>query len=271
MAVFQPFSFLQGVTVGPTPTPTSSPIPTSTPTPTPTSTPGGLPAWFSNFTFLYDANETTTFTDQSGNGNNGTENIIGSAAITHNAGAAPYWAFTAPTAASDQGYVSSGIALGNYGITAGFTGFIVFKMTTTVGNDLSTFMRADAGNPELQIYKERNSTDVTSRIASSNFPGTRRDITKATNGYNAWNIVFFYQDMTAGTWNAAMNSGAAFSSTTSNTSADTNNQTITVGREAVSSTAPNIFDIGAVGIGLDYIGTSDFASIYNYYDAIYSF
>lgn len=84
MAVFQPFSFLQGVSVGPTPTPTSSPIPTSTPTPTPTSA--------LVFNFTYDKKVTNIGSAGSLDPNVNDSNVRNNS-VTYNPSTDSWWVF----------------------------------------------------------------------------------------------------------------------------------------------------------------------------------
>lgn len=230
-----------------------------------------LPAVVQDFVFFYSADQGSSWTDQSGNGNDGTESVIGSggtSAITYNAGGAPFWEFTAPNPTSEQRYVDTGIAPGLQG---DLTLFVVFQDTDTSDN-ANLILAFDGGTDQLSIGTSRSTVTI-----FSNIRGT-------SNVSNLSLAPYIAQD----TWFSAV-SRQSISSNTSTILVNNINRTLnpgsgvgtatnidvsanyTVGRAILSGTQSSNMKIAAAGAAHKRLNDTELTELYDYYNAIYSF
>ena len=228
---------------------------------------GGLPSIVQSFEFFYDAGSSTTWDDQSGNGNNGTETVVGSggtSTITHFAGATPYWEFLAPSPSSEQPYVSTGVAPGNLGSSTQFTLFSVFRDPDLTLN--ATMMYAqDSGTEQLTLGTSRSDDEIFTNLRGG---GTNRQL-KSINAIteDAWTMVVVQFDGTDYRMYVNNVDKDSDPTTTINISAD-----FKIGIAVLNTTTVNDQDIAATGFMSGQSLTSqDRQDLYDYYNDIYSF
>lgn len=235
------------------------------------SSPVSLPAVVQDFIFFYSADQGSSWTDQSGNGNNGTENVYGSggtSAITYNAGVAPFWEFTAPNPTSEQSYVDTNVSPGAQG---DFTMFVVFQDTNNSVN-APLLQAVDGGTDQLSIGTSRSTVTI-----FSNIRGTSNVGNLSVSPYisqDTWFSAVSRQSISSNTSTILVNNinrtlnagGAAGTATNIDISAN-----FTVGRGLTSSTTVSSMKIAAVGAAYKRLNDSELTELYDYYDAIYSF
>lgn len=233
---------------------------------TPSGGGGGLPVITQNFSFFYDAGESTTWDDQSGNGNNGTESTAGSggsSSITHVAGATPYWQLLAPSPTSEQPYVDSGVAPGNLGDTTEFCMFTVFRDPDLTVN-MPLLEAVDGSGDQLSLGTSR----TTNKIFCNLRGGTNRQVVSSNPILeNVWHMVVVQFDGVDYRMYINNVDSGNDPKTTINISAN-----LEVGRNALSSTTVSEGDVAVAGWMTGQSLTSDDRqALYDYYNAIYSF
>ena len=228
--------------------------------------PAGLPS-LAKHTGYWDAGSSTTFTDQTANGYNGTITYTGggsSATITHNAGATPYWQFSAPSSTSDQAYVLSGYSWGAMADVDEWTWWTVFRTPSTSYNS-SLFTALDSGTDTIGTGVSRS---------------TNRLYQNVRNGFQS-NLAGSYV-VNANQWIMAMTiaTGTGYELYFNNLVDGINSNPIAVdvttqmylGAWFNSSTVQNQFQFAAGGwMKGTSLNATERTDLYNYYDAIYSF
>ena len=232
-------------------------------------TPATLPDAVSNATFFYSANQGPDFTDQSGNGNNGTITTVGSggvSSLTHTTGRGAYWQLTTSDSTSEQKYVETPVSPGiiNSATTTSWTLAVVNYQTANAfalmaidggggpdGISLNVqyddYMRgAWFGSYTVQVLSSTTySTDTWYLIASGHGP----------NGSSTFG---------SGTSLWVNNSVVGNTATVNDLNVSDN---LRIGFDTLTFSAPNDFKIAAVGWWADYSLTSgDLTAFYNYYN-----
>lgn len=232
---------------------------------------GGLPAVVQDFIFFYSADQGSLWTDQSGNGNDGTENVHGSggtSAITYNAGVAPFWEFTAPNPTSEQRYVNTGIAPG---VQGDFTLFVVFQDTDTSDN-APLLQAVDGGTDQLSIGTSRSTVTV-----FSNIRGTTVVSNLSLSPYisqDTWFSAVSRQSVSSNTSTILVNNINRVLNPATNVGTATNidiSTNYTIGALGLSGTTAANMKIAAVGAAHKRLNDTELTELYDYYDAIYSF
>jgi hypothetical protein len=231
---------------------------------------GGLPAVVQNFDVFYSADQTTTFTDQTANGNNGTVSVAGSggtSAITHVGGATPYWDFTAPNPTTEQSYVETNVAPGALSDNTAFSIFVVFQdPDLTVNNTL--YYAVDGGTDQMSMGTSR----TTDKIFANLRGGSNKQILSTTIlSENTWYmaIITYGGNIATDIYQLTLNNEARGGDTP--TTLDITN-TIKIGFTGLSSTTVNRQKIAAWGWASGYeLSSTDRTDLFNYYDASYSF
>lgn len=228
---------------------------------------GGLPSIVQSFNFFYDAGQSTTWDDQTGNGNNGTETVIGSggsSSITHVAGATPYWEFLAPSPSSEQPYVSTGVAPGNLGSSTQFTLFSVFK-DPRLDLNATLLYAQDSGTEQITLGTSRSDDEIFTNLRGSGVNRQLKSITAITE--NAWTMVVVQFDGTDYRMYVNNVHKDTDPTTTINISAD-----FKIGIAVLNTTTVNNQDIAATGVMLGQsLSAQDRQDLYDYYNDIYTF
>jgi hypothetical protein len=212
-----------------------------------------------SYDFYYDAGKSTTFIDQTTNGNDGTEYTSpgGSGAITHISGAEPYWNFTVSTKPGK--YVDTGTTLGNV-TGASYTQVIVVK---PVFVDMCYVMFIDGAPSQTYI----NISDTSGKIQYKTGFTTNLDPTTSLSASNYYLIItvvdgtnksIYINDVLRAT-NTSLNTGTYTSS-------------MKLGWPLASTNKANAMKICATGIMTDKaLDATERTEIYDYYNGIYSF
>lgn len=218
--------------------------------------------------FFYDANETSTFVDQSGNSRNGTTSVSSGGSITHTtSGSFTFWNFDR-TSNSSRARVDSGYQLSTYSnTTIETTAMVVFrKPTVATTNNTFPFNWATSGFAAeygVQRNTEGGAPFYRPWGVANNVVGT----TSVSN--NAWHIIFYRTSMSQPTnklqiWVDNVN--------TNNDSDNPGGTTTPTGNIFIGLN--DQFDnhhIGAIGYFSTLLSTAQMTELYNYYDALYNF
>ena len=232
---------------------------------------GGLPAVVQSFDVFYSADQTTTWTDQSGNGNNGTVSVAGSggtSAVTHVGGATPYWDFTAPNPSSEQSYVETNVAPGALSNNTPFSIFVVFQdPDLSVNNALLTSF--DASADQLSMGTSRTTDKIFANLRGGGV--NKQILSTVTISENTWYMAIITYGGNPGTdiYQLTLNNEPRGGDTP--TSLDLS-QTLQVGRAITSSTTVNRQRIAAWGWAAGYeLSGTDRQDLFDYYGASYTF
>lgn len=233
-----------------------------------------IPSVYTGSQWYYDSNQTTTFIDQTTNGNDGTITTAGSgggSTVTHNVTAnGNYWDFEASSPGSEQKYVDTGTNIG--AVTN-------WSLMMIVADDASStnaqwLYATDGGSDNLQFFSDRNNkvASLHNRFFARASDGTRKDILSTSGAVQ--NTLYFtilrYTGSLAGgspEMELLINNSQDGTPTTStinlNITANTN-----IGLSFTNSTTTNQFRIGAAGFWQNYYLTdTDCTNLYNYYDS----
>jgi len=231
---------------------------------------GGLPSWVQNFDIFYSADQSTTWSDQSGNGNDGTESVVGSggtSAITHVGGATPYWDFTAPSPSSEQSYLETNISIGNLSDNVPFSIFVIFQDPDLAAN--ATFFSAlDTGTDTITMGTSRSNDKIFVNLRG----GVNKQILSTTVlSEDTWymGIVTYAGNPASDIYQLTLNNEARGGTTP--TTLDVTD-TIRIGNDGLSTTTTNNQRIAAWGWANGYeLSTQDRQDIFDYYSNIYTF
>lgn len=226
----------------------------------------GLPTVIQNAQWFYDANETTTFTDQSGNGNDGTETTGGSgggSSITHTVtGNGNYWDFVASNPASEQKYVNTNTNIG------GVTDWSLVAVVANTDNSTNAqfFHAQDGGSDNLVLFTDRSNERIFARASD----GVRRDLVGNVMTINQMRMFIL----------TYLSTGPAIYLYENNSLTQTNGNSISlnitansnIGLPFANSTTTNEMYVGAMGFFPNYyMDSTDRTELYDYYNNIYSF
>ena len=220
-------------------------------------------------TYFYSANQTTIFTDQSGNGNDGTEVVVGSggySAITHYSTSTPYWELTSTNPTLETRYIDTGVQMGDKRDTDKFTYVVIFSLNIlTVSQRL---WRCDNGFNRLINGNTNRSSYYFAVPSRTNEGPANALINTSPLSLSTWYMFFVSLDG-AGTYSLYDGSGLIDSDSFGEANLSTN---IRIGADTLSSTTANDYKLAAHayydGIELNATQRTD---LYNYYNAIYSF
>ena len=226
----------------------------------------GLPS-LAKHTGYWDAGSSTTFTDQTTNGYNGTVTTVGgggTSSVTHVAGATPYWQFDAPSSTSEQSYVLSGYSWGAMAAGDQWTWWSVFQAPSLSYNS-SLFTALDSGTDTIGTGVSRN----TNRIYQNVRNGSQSNLAGSTTvTINQWLLVMTVATGTQ--YELYLNNGLE-ATNTSPIAVDVATQ-MYLGGWFTSSTVRNNFKFAAGGwMKGTSLNATERTDLYNYYDAIYSF
>ena len=227
---------------------------------------GGLP-WASNYTIFYSADQSTDFTDQSGNGNNGTVSTAGSggsSSVTHTGGASPYWEFLSPSPASENKYIQTSVSPGSIPTNTPFTLTYVGRVSS-LSYGVVFWDAIDSGTDVINSGTSRTSNWVFVNARN----GASADMNSSVVSTNTWYHILVTGDG-AGSFELYLNNILDDSVTSIALDVSAN---ITISRNTNSSTfAVANFDLGAWGWAHGhYADSTERTQMYNYYDALYSF
>ncbi len=231
----------------------------------------GLPYSVRDFLFYYDAGQTTTFTDQSGNSNDGTETVIGSggsSSITHNAGVAPYWQFLSPSPTVEKPFVQTATAAGNFGTDSWCQFAIVQLGNLTKNTTILDGRGTDATTQLLSLNTSRQNDEFFANLRGSD--GTLQQLFSDGIVEDTWYFVIMQWDSVEGTIKYYINGieGGDSSTTSENFNLD---QAFKVGTNTLSSNADADSKIAAVGFAKSKaLSFSERTELYNYYQPTYS-
>lgn len=229
--------------------------------------------WQSRQTVWYDANLDTgvsTWTDQSGNGNNGTLTVVGSggySSIAHVPGATPYWAFDTTNGYIEQSYINSGYRPGSLPLTTTWTMWSVWQLSTDLGKSAQAIRGVDSGTDTWQLTYNANLTKFRAQMRNPSL-GTKDLAGTTTPNLTDWYFV------------AAVFDGSEYQVWTNNVKEATRTDVvpvditddISIGVDHTSNNTLNRFNMGAVGFSIgDYMTAADINDMYTHYNAIYSF
>jgi len=233
--------------------------------------------------FLYwDANKTDTFTDLTTNGNNATQNTLGTgASITHNSpGSGSYWHFTTPDGSVGQPYaeVSSPTSF-TMTPSGAMSWFTVTSVDSSHNGDNVTF-RWGSSNDSV-IYSAYDgpgdvgsghwAAGMTQNTSSVSCVGSERIESTAFYNDDAWYINFYLYDPTYDRFYIFGNNSKLVESTYQFICEDVIlDSSITIGLSSLSGTNEQNFKWGAGGFWKDKVLTAEERqSIIDYYQPIY--
>lgn len=232
--------------------------------------PPGPPNVYLSSDWYYDANMSTTFTDQSGNGNNGSITTAGSgggSAITHTGGATPYWEFTATNPGSEQKYLDTGY---NTGTVTGSFSLMMIVADTELLNNAQFLWARDGANDEIFFFTSRSDNTFFARTSV----GSRFDINPASpvTVSDQLYFVIYVNDKTNEEMQMYINNtlvGTRAMAASYNLSVVDN---MSIGLPFVNATTTNEFNVAAAGWWKNYyLDSADRTALYNHYNDIYSF
>lgn len=228
----------------------------------------GLPS-LAKHTGYWDAGSSTTFTDQTTNGWNGTVSVVGSggtSSVTHVPGGTPYWQFDAPSPTSEQTYIQTAFSFGAMPDTQQWTMWGVFNVPSTAYNSV-LWSEVDSGTDALGSGVSRSTNKLYHNI--------RNPLLPQSNLVGATNIV-------PGDWwlYMAVADGSSYTLYLNNILEDSSTAlipldlftTFYLGFKGLSSNLRNNFKLAAGGwITGNHLDATERTALYNYYNAIYSF
>lgn len=226
-----------------------------------------LPTVYTGSQFYYDSNQTSTFTDQTTNGNDGTITVGGSgggSSITHIASAGGnYWDFVASNPASEQSYVNTGT---NIGSVTNWS-LMIIVADTDLGTNSQFFRASDGGSDNLELFTNRSNNNFFLRASD----GTRRDIQNTAATLNQLYFIIGRYDDTAASEEMEM----LINNSSVGTNANAQNIDVTattyLGLNFPNLTTTNEFRLGAVGFWQNYYLTdTDCTNLFDYYAGIYT-
>lgn len=237
----------------------------------PTTAPGpNLPSVVNQFDFFYDAGSSTTWDDQSGNGNNGTVVNVGSggtSTITHIGGATPYWEFRSPSPTVEMKYLETGVAPGALGTTTSFAYVCVFKDPDLTVN-ATLFWSLDTSFDLITSGTSRTDNKIFVNLRGGGFNNQMKSFSAISQ--NTWTMMIFMWDTSDTARRLYVNN--ALSDSESNINSLDLTDTINIGVPLLNSSTVNDQDIAAAGWVSGYALTAqDRQDLYDYYNNIYSF
>jgi len=233
---------------------------------------GGLPAVIQDFFFYYDAGQGSSWTDQSGNSNDGTESVIGSggsSSITHYATAAPYWQFLSPQPTTEKPFVQTATAAGNFGTDSWCMFGVVQLGNLTKNTTIMDGRGTDSPTQLLSLNTSRQEDKFFANLRGTD--GTLQQLFSDGIVEDTWYMVVLQWDSVAGSAKYYLNNVEGGDSST--TSEDFNlDQAFKVGTNTLSSNADADSKIAAVGFAKSKaLSSAERTELYDYYNDIYSF